>query len=271
MLCYRLVHYTDELPEIKTSVRNRDEELSTPLLQFFYGTDAFVEIKEAVEFFLSQRKQRRSRSLAAALYPILKGLINTKTESNIVNIPFSTIWERITIDHAIKGNLFSDNQYETKEYGPLYNNTLSKFISDNLNAELKHGEDGSVLTFDKVKFSSYDELYSQTASPDVKLVVELVNPIPEGTEGNDGPGDGYGDFESIGKKDNASQEPSELSEPSAFNFPPKCYRCDFTNYNTKGEYDYHCVTRHQGLPAYPGPADIRESNLIPQGMSWESI
>ena len=42
-------------------------------------------------------------------------------------------------------------------------------------------------------------------------------------------------------------------------FPPKCYRCDFTNYNTKGEYDYHCVTRHPTLPAYPGPADIRES------------
>ena len=65
MLCFRLVHYTDELPEIKTSVINRDEELSTPILQLFYGTEAFEEIKEAVEFFLSQRKQRRSRSFEA--------------------------------------------------------------------------------------------------------------------------------------------------------------------------------------------------------------
>ena len=54
-------------------------------------------------------------------------------------------------------------------------------------------------------------------------------------------------------------------------FPPKCYRCDFSNYNTKGEYDYHCVTRHPGKPGYPGPADIKESNLTPQGMSWETL
>ena len=50
MLCYRLVHYTDELPEIKTSVRNRDEELSTPVLQLFYGTEAFEEIKKQSSF-----------------------------------------------------------------------------------------------------------------------------------------------------------------------------------------------------------------------------
>jgi len=53
MLCYRLVHYTDDLPQIKTSVRNRDEELSSPLLQLFYGTEAFEEIKKAVEFLAS--------------------------------------------------------------------------------------------------------------------------------------------------------------------------------------------------------------------------
>jgi hypothetical protein len=52
-------------------------------------------------------------------------------------------------------------------------------------------------------------------------------------------------------------------------FPPKCYRCDFNNYGTKGEYDYHCITRHPGKPAYPGPADIKESDLTPQGMIWE--
>lgn len=77
MLCYRLTHYADELPEIKISVINRDEELSYPLLQLFYGTEAFEEIKTAVEFFLKQRRQRRSRSLEAALYPILKDLINS--------------------------------------------------------------------------------------------------------------------------------------------------------------------------------------------------
>jgi hypothetical protein len=71
------------------------------------------------------------------------------------------------------------------------------------------------------------------------------------------------------KNTNPSPEPSEPSEPSAFSFPPKCYRCDFSNYNTKGEYEYHCVTKHPGKPAYPGPADMIKG-LTPQGMSWET-
>jgi hypothetical protein len=51
-------------------------------------------------------------------------------------------------------------------------------------------------------------------------------------------------------------------------FPPKCYRCDFSNYETKQDYESHCVTKHAGKPAYPGPADIKQG-LTAQGMSWE--
>ncbi len=72
MLCYRLIHYTDELPQITVNLTNRNEELSYPLLQLFYGTDAFEEIKTALEFFITQRREKRSRSIQAAIYPILK-------------------------------------------------------------------------------------------------------------------------------------------------------------------------------------------------------
>ena len=121
---------------------------------------------------------------------------------------------------------------------------------------------------------------------DIKIDVELVSPgpNPDGTDGTDGFSDRYDILESekidtenkveysvreIKEKENTvtSPKPSVSSAPSAY--PPKCYRCDFSNYHTKGEYDYHCVTRHPGLPGYPGPADIRESCLTPQGMSWE--
>ena len=65
ILCYRLIHYTDDLPQIKVSLINRDEELTYPLLQLFYGKEAFEEIKTALEFFIKQRKERRQRSLEA--------------------------------------------------------------------------------------------------------------------------------------------------------------------------------------------------------------
>ena len=46
MFCYRLIHYKDELPEIETGLKNRDEELCKPLLQLFYGTEALKEITQ---------------------------------------------------------------------------------------------------------------------------------------------------------------------------------------------------------------------------------
>ncbi len=51
--------------------------------------------------------------------------------------------------------------------------------------------------------------------------------------------------------------------------PPQCYHCGQSEYTTKQQYEKHSVTRHPGLPAYPGPADIKALNLVPQGMPWE--
>ena len=213
MLCYRLVHYEDELPNIKISLINRDEELSYPLLQLLYGTVAFEEIKTALEFFIKQRRERRQRSLEAALYPILKGLINVHTNltSNLVDIFYSDIWDKITTENAIKGNKVSDTHYETLEYGPIYQNTLSKFIGDKFGANLKHKEQGSILTFDKEKFGAYNEVYNHQAElSDVKIGVELVN--LDSTDGSDGSSDGFYNFESEknDEKSNNKEGPSTI-------------------------------------------------------------
>ena len=61
----------------------------------------------------------------------------------------------------------------------------------------------------------------------------------------------------------------DKSKPSSSSFPPKCYWCDYSNFETKQDYEYHCTTRHPRKPGYPGPADIKEG-LTPQGMSWET-
>ena len=73
MLCYRLVHYQDLLPNIETGLKNRDEELCKPLLQLFYGTESLKnDIIPALEEFVKQRRTRKANSLEATLYPIIK-------------------------------------------------------------------------------------------------------------------------------------------------------------------------------------------------------
>lgn len=254
IFCYRLIHYTDDLPPIKVSLINRDEELTYPLLQLFYGTEAFEEIKTALEFFIKQRRERRSRSTQAALYPILKKFI-PDNGSNIVTVLYSSIWDDITSSEStIKGALNPSNntEYNTHYYGPLYQNTLSKFISDNFAADLKHGEKGSVLAFDRDKFASFDDVYNHKVKgeeTDIKIDVELVSPEPnpEGTEGSEGSSDGYGDFESVIEREennvNPSPQPSEPSEPSAIAFI-KCPHCKFENIH-QDVIDHHIKFGHE--------------------------
>ena len=105
MLCYRLTHYNKDLPQITTSLRNRDNELCKSLLQLFYGAQVLEEVKSALESFVKQRWERRSNSIEAALYPILDELISSDTNSAvIVRITFSTIWNFI-INGGIKGSI----------------------------------------------------------------------------------------------------------------------------------------------------------------------
>jgi hypothetical protein len=209
MLCYRLVHYRDILPQITTNLKNRDNELCKPLLQLFYGTDAFDEIKRALEYFVSQRRERRSNSIEAALYPILKQFIypnkcstlfdsidNVSVLSKFVAVQYSKIWQHIT-QGAIAGK-FNDNkpsQYETHDYGILFQNTLSRLIADKFGADLDRKPNGSILIFNTEKFDYFEEVYSVKVQSDkneddvndsLKIKVKLEVSDDEGNVGNEG-------------------------------------------------------------------------------------
>ena len=192
MFCYRLIHYEEELPNIKTSLINRDEELSSPLLQLFYGTEPFEEIKTALEYFIKQRSERRARSQAAAIYPILKKLV---VESHIVKS--SSLWDAIT-SGAIRGmvNVHDPRQYDTEDYGSFYMSTLPKFIHDNFGCDLRRRSKGGVMIFDTEQFiASFDGIYNHKSDQDqdeddtdLKITVSLVqdNEDSDGNEGNEG-------------------------------------------------------------------------------------
>jgi hypothetical protein len=47
------------------------------------------------------------------------------------------------------------------------------------------------------------------------------------------------------------------------------YTYKITIYETKQDFESHCVLRRPGMPAYPGPADIAAPNLKKQDMPLE--
>jgi hypothetical protein len=237
MLCYRLVHYRDILPQITINLKNRDNELCKPLLQLFYGTDAFDQITKALEFFVMQRRERRSNSIEAALYPILKQFIypnmaatfmNNSTDSklmtNFIAIPFSDIWTYI-INNGIAGKYDErkPKQYETFDYGILYQNTLSKLIADKFGAKLDRKSHGSILIFNRERFDYFEEVYSKKSNAvenanDGEDYVKIEVKLEDSGEEKEGDVDNVGNEGSgicVGPDSNFHSGSNELSEDSA--------------------------------------------------------
>lgn len=236
LLCYRLIHYKDELARIKVNLENRDKELIYPLLQLFYGTEAFEDVRTTAEFFTNQRHQRKSRSLEAALYPIIKLLIfpngepdpfldesddqdesftpdESQDERKNKDIPFSSIWNKIIGGSEIAGH-YDDkrpNEYDTKEYGKLYGNTLSNLISDIFGADIRHTNKGSKLVFDLEKFHTFKDTYEVTEKiEEFKIIVELEG---DGSGGSDGSGYALGDYcHNFNYKNKEKNEEKDMGE-----------------------------------------------------------
>jgi hypothetical protein len=215
-------------------------------LQLFYGTEAFEEIKTALQFFIKQRKERRSRSIQAAIYPILKSFLGSQNNDNIV---FGLVWNEI-ISGGIKGKLnpYNNTEYQTHEYGPLYMNTLSKFIGDNFSADIIHKKDGSILSFNREKFDSYDDIYNhQSEGPDIeiKIEVKLVDSSNEEGDGNEGLRAIEGAFHNLKDEDENTNAPPNAvmpSQPSPVIFI-KCPHCNFENIHQE-VIDHHIKYGH---------------------------
>jgi len=219
MLCYRLIHYKDLLPEIETGLKNRDNELCKPLLQLFYNTKALKnEIIPTLEEFVKQRRIRKGNSIDAALYPIIKKHVfaaeglnsETNTYSELkekkksVKVAFSYIWNSIK-EGEIDGHYDEKKnkyEYETVDHGSLYLNSLPKMISDKFAAQIKKESYGSALIFDVEKLERFEDLYSKSHLNEDKVKIE----VKIKTENSDDYDD-YDDF--LGMLTNFSEKKSD--------------------------------------------------------------
>lgn len=127
------------------------------------------------------------------------------------------MWNEI-ISGGIKGKLnpYNNTEYQTHEYGPLYINTLSKFIGDNFSADIIHKKDGSILSFSREKFYSYDEIYnhqSEGTDIEIKIEVKLVDSKDEG-DGNEGLRALEGAFDNIKNESEKTNTPPNAVMPS---------------------------------------------------------
>jgi hypothetical protein len=153
MLCHRLLHYSDPIPDIDTGLKNRDKELGGPLLRLFHDTKVLRDIKYALQKFLTERKAKKEKIMESALAPLIVKLVS---ENNTLKLHATQIWD--TLPNAIPGRLNprNPNEYQTNEYGILYRNTLPQKIVDKFGAVRERQNNGIVLVFDEEKIKELE-------------------------------------------------------------------------------------------------------------------
>jgi hypothetical protein len=199
MLCYRLIHYKDQIPDFDTGLRNRDKELGSPLLRLFYGTEAFGDIKYALEKFLAQRKDGKQKTIEYAIQTLIGELL---AKNDTLELTVEQIWNALPANIPGRFNPQNPNEFQTIEYGPLHRNTLSQKIESigMLGAIRKRKSNGSVFVFDEVKIKELKKIYEskvqdddrgekRNSAPDVQIEpnkMEDVKTLDDRSEGREG-------------------------------------------------------------------------------------
>ena len=178
---HRLIHFGDPIVDLDIGVQGREKELCKPLLQLFYETPSQTDIIVALQKFLDEKSQRKQNMLEPTLYPIVKSL----TEAKGTEVSVASLWGGIL--SGIPGVIDEKKpyQYETREFGTLYYNTITRIMVDKFGAESKKKGDGAVLLFDKEKLARFARAYTKMDDDSDRIRLE---PIPEDddNEGDEG-------------------------------------------------------------------------------------
>ena len=197
LLAYRLIHFTDPIPDIEIGLEGRDKELCKPLLQLFHNTEAYLEVKSALQAFLDRKNRRKKNN---AIEPVIYGLVVDLVSRIGRTVTTSQVWNAIT-SGGIPGSYDSKkpNEYQTQDYDTIYRNTVGKIISDNFGAEPKHMRDGNAFVFDLEKLAKAGRVY------DIEVSIQTNLPR-EGCEGSEGSYDQEGDNSNRGISQEQEQD-----------------------------------------------------------------
>jgi hypothetical protein len=78
LLMYRLLHYSDPIPNINLNLVNREKQLFKPVIRVFQKTQTLSELLPVISKYVSDKRQKNTDSYHATLFKIVKDIVNTK-------------------------------------------------------------------------------------------------------------------------------------------------------------------------------------------------
>jgi hypothetical protein len=282
LLAYRLLHFSDKIPDIKLNIKGREKQLFKPVIRIFQNTETLDLILPVISNYVIQKREANDATFNSFLYRIIVDMIADQKTSLL---PSKLIWDYITSN--LEGTVIPgrNQSYETTEFGTLSQKEVTQTLMHVFGAKNRKTGGTKHLAFDTGKLQRLGKVYDlslkvevieESASKEVRDHRDLRDDIGadkeenfailakfhEGIEGEELPNDG-----GIYTPDGPNGPNGPLTQTQTF----KCYHpgCDFLT-DDVGEYEKHGAQNHYPNPlSYPSRAEIEQYKLTPQNKEWE--
>lgn len=175
LLVFRILHFEDPFPNVKTNLNGREKQLFSPLIRIFHTTSVQDEISLAIRKYVGKTRDNNFDSLNAVLYRTIIKLIEAHKTNELES---DIIWTEIK--RTLKGELIPSrpSSYDSLEFGLISHKGIMQTLSEVFGAKpSRHHGEGRRWVFDRTNLQKFGRIYSLDSDT---LLVE------EGTHRTDG-------------------------------------------------------------------------------------
>jgi hypothetical protein len=229
LFAYRLVHYSDPIPDMRFKLEGREDELCAPLIRLFTALGASQQllstIKSTLLYFINERREHKTDSFEHEVFSSVKELIdeaiapiidNDKQQRLMpkpVQLTSAAIWEslRIKLDGGPVEDRPTHSFMQTKTFGEVSRKWIPPILKKFGAVPSKVGEGRNKdrgWAFDLNKFNRAGRAYNELTSIELEDNDSARNNSADGADGADSyPGD-KDDFD-----DGSGDEKGQKSNP----------------------------------------------------------
>lgn len=185
LLCYRLVHRNDKMPNIRINLKNREKQLFKPLLRLFQNANTIDELRTVIASYVNERRESKSHGLHAFLIGLVNDMVKDQNYDDIqaslsqeVKLKSASIWAKLQA--RLEGRFLSEHSlsFDTVEYGIISQKMVISILEDVFKAKVKSSNSERYVIFQR------KNLEKVTKSYDIQEVVITSNTAP-GSDSND--------------------------------------------------------------------------------------
>jgi hypothetical protein len=160
LLIYRMIHYEDQIPDVRLSVNGRDRQLCKSVIRLFISTKALNGIVASLSRFLADKKNKKLRSFDSYLYSVISGSEHRKGEGVTYSVSNESLWGKIC---SLPGDYIPNKpqSYQTDEYGTVSKTQVTRICEDKFGGIRGHDGKERTLTFNRDSIKRLEGNYSQ--------------------------------------------------------------------------------------------------------------